>query len=45
MLAKALGEIKGRVFIAPGNHDFWNPNGAYGKVQWPDNVHIFRGMP
>ena len=42
MLAKALGEIKGRVFIAPGNHDFWNPNGAYGKVQWPDNVHIFR---
>ncbi len=42
MLAKTLGEIKGRVFIAPGNHDFWDINGPYGKVQWPDNVHIFR---
>lgn len=42
MLAKALGDIQGRVFIAPGNHDFWSANGPYGKVQWPENVHIFQ---
>lgn len=41
-LAKALGEMHGRVFIAPGNHDYWDGNGPYGRVAWPENVHIFK---
>lgn len=41
-LAEALSEIKGRVFIAPGNHDPYDPQGPYGAVVWPDNVHIFK---
>lgn len=42
MLPCALGEIHGRVFIAPGNHDYWEPSGLYGSLDWPDNVHIFK---
>ena len=41
-LAEALGTLRGRVFIAPGNHDFWDAGGPYGSVDWPDNVHIFK---
>ena len=41
-LVKALGSIRGRVFIAPGNHDFWDEKGPYGQVEWPANVHIFQ---
>lgn len=41
-LAEALGEIHGRVFISPGNHDYWDARGPYGRVEWPDNVHIFK---
>ena len=40
-LARALGQMKGRVFIAPGNHDFWSPRSAWAGAAWPENVHIF----
>lgn len=41
-LAKALGTVEGRVFIAPGNHDYWDEKGPYAQVNWPENVHIFK---
>ncbi len=41
-LAEALAEVEGRVFIAPGNHDPYDPQGPYGTVAWPENVHIFK---
>lgn len=41
-LAKAFAPIHTRVFIAPGNHDFYVPGGAYDRVSWPENVHVFR---
>ena len=41
-LAKALGTVEGRVFIAPGNHDYWDEKGPYVQVDWPENVHIFK---
>ena len=41
-LTRALGMIRGRVFIAPGNHDFYDPHGLYGSVDWPDNTYIFK---
>lgn len=41
-LALALGRFSGQVVIAPGNHDFYDPAGAYGKILWPANVTVFR---
>lgn len=32
-----------RVFIAPGNHDPYNEKSFYKMIEWPDNVHIFKG--
>lgn len=32
-----------RVFISPGNHDPYNNNSFYKLVNWPPNVHIFKG--
>lgn len=42
-LARALGQLKARVFIAPGNHDPYTPRSPYASMAWPENVHIFRG--
>ena len=41
-LALALGRFSGQVVVAPGNHDYYDPAGAYGKILWPENVHVFR---
>ena len=40
-LARTLGAMKARVFIAPGNHDFYSPRSAWASLAWPENVHIF----
>jgi exonuclease SbcD len=32
-----------RIFISPGNHDPFNEKSFYGIVDWPSNVHIFKG--
>lgn len=40
-LARVLGRIRARVFISPGNHDFYSPSSPYAGVEWPDNVHLF----
>jgi DNA repair protein SbcD/Mre11 len=31
-----------RVFLAPGNHDPLLPDSLYARVEWPENVHLFR---
>lgn len=31
-----------RVFLAPGNHDWFGPESLYAAVDWPPNVHLFR---
>ena len=36
-----LGRFRGRIFLAPGNHDFYAPGSGYSAVEWPENVHIF----
>ncbi len=38
---KRIDTIK--VFIAPGNHDPYNEKSFYKMVDWPSNVHIFKG--
>ena len=41
-LAGELKKARCKVFIAPGNHDFYGANSMYRSVLWPENVHIFR---
>ena len=31
-----------RIFIAPGNHDWYRPASLYARLEWPANVRIFR---
>lgn len=40
-LTEALGTMRARVFIAPGNHDPYGPRSPYAAPHWPENVHIF----
>ncbi len=39
-VSDALGQMKARVFIAPGNHDA--APSLWEQVRWPENVTIFR---
>ena len=41
-LIDALGSMSARVFIAPGNHDYYAARSPYVTLRWPENVHIFR---
>lgn len=41
-LAQALGQMQARVFIAPGNHDWYGPGSPWLTVKWPENVYIFK---
>lgn len=41
-LRDALGTMSARVFIAPGNHDFYSAKSPYATLTWPENVHIFK---
>lgn len=40
-LLEALGTMRARVFIAPGNHDPYRAGSPYAALDWPENVHIF----
>jgi len=41
LLARALGRIRAKVFLSPGNHDPYNSASPYALPIWPENVHIF----
>ncbi len=41
-LLRVLSSIKARVFISPGNHDFYCDRSPYSILDFPENVHIFR---
>ena len=41
-LSAALGRMEARVFIAPGNHDWYGPGSPWDRQDWPENVCIFR---
>lgn len=40
-LAAALRQMKARVYIAPGNHDWYGADSPYLRMNWSENVHIF----
>lgn len=42
VLIDALGSMQAKVFIAPGNHDFYSARSPYATLRWPENVHIFK---
>ena len=42
-LQAALAAFRGRVFIAPGNHDPYTERSVWATAKWPENVHIFKG--
>ena len=41
-LIDALGSMRARVFIAPGNHDYYSARSPYATLAWPENVHVFK---
>ncbi len=41
-LLKALGSMRAKVFIAPGNHDYLCPASPYEALKFPENVTVFR---
>lgn len=36
-----LASLPGRVFLAPGNHDYYAPESPWSRMRVPENVHIF----
>ncbi len=44
LLIQAFSRIKDtHVFISPGNHDPIYKSSPYETIEWPENVHIFKG--
>ena len=41
ILYHTLEELEAEVFLSPGNHDPWTPGSPYGRLTWPEHVHIF----
>ncbi len=41
-IAQAFSAFSGRVFISPGNHDFWGENTFWTSWALPENVTVFR---
>jgi exonuclease SbcD len=42
--ASAFASLAIPVFIAPGNHDWFDDHSPYAAIAWSDNVHIFQGL-
>lgn len=42
MLISAFSRAKARIFISPGNHDWYGLLSPYRLEKWPENVHVFK---
>ncbi len=40
-LCRAFEQTRARIFIAPGNHDWYGPRSPWARMSLPENVHIF----
>lgn len=40
-LYQVVEDLDAHVFLSPGNHDPFSPASPYGKLTWPEHVHIF----
>ncbi|MBQ4370126.1 MAG: DNA repair exonuclease [Oscillospiraceae bacterium] len=41
-LSAAFAATSARIFISPGNHDFYSANSPYNVVRLPENVYVFK---
>ena len=41
-LVRTFSKMDARIFIAPGNHDYYCAQSPYGSNIFPENVHIFK---
>jgi DNA repair exonuclease SbcCD nuclease subunit len=41
-LRSSFSRTDRRIFLAPGNHDWYSERSPYALVAWPGNVHVFR---
>lgn len=41
-LLSVLSGISAKIFIAPGNHDYFSQKSPYAFLDFPENVHIFK---
>ena len=41
LLEESLSACPARVFLAPGNHDWYGPGSPYTRLRLPETVHIF----
>lgn len=41
-IARAFGGLEIPVVISPGNHDFYSERSPYARVDFPENIHIFK---
>ncbi|MEA4966362.1 MAG: metallophosphoesterase [Oscillospiraceae bacterium] len=41
-LLSSFAACRARIFISPGNHDYFTSDSAYETAEWPENVHIFK---
>lgn len=41
-LTRVFSSIRARIFIAPGNHDYYSARSPYAFMGLPENVHVFR---
>lgn len=43
LLAEEFSKLSGtKIFISPGNHDYYSSKSPYARNIWPENVHIFK---
>ncbi|MBR5381660.1 MAG: DNA repair exonuclease, partial [Oscillospiraceae bacterium] len=40
-LLRVLSSIRARIFISPGNHDYYCDRSPYAVMEFPENVHVF----
>ncbi len=40
-LEEFLNSLPGRVFVAPGNHDYYAPESPWSRMKLGENIHIF----
>ena len=40
-LCRAFEQTRARIFIAPGNHDWYSAHSPWARMQLPENVHVF----
>ncbi len=40
-LCRAFEQTRARIFIAPGNHDWYSANSPWTRMKLPENVHVF----